>query len=651
VDAPSKSIYQFGPFTVDAARRVLLRDGEAVPLTPKAFDTLLVLVEHSGKVLEKDRLLDLLWPDSIVEEANLTYNISLLRKALGESPGDRRYIITIPGRGYRFGADVSEIDGEIETEAAEVTVERYRKSTLVIEQEETNQTAVAGYVTREGPRVASNLRGWKTVTITLAGLGLLVLLAIYLYPSNRPAPKLHAGVKTLAVLPFKHLDAESGDEYLGLGMADSLVTKLTNVRQVVVRPTSAILKYARQEKGPAEAGRELGVETVLEGTIRRSGDNIRVTVQLVRVEDGSALWAEKFDESFTDMFKIEDSISSRVAESLVPKLTGEEREALANRYTENTEAYQLYLKGRYHWNKHTQDGIDRSIEYFNQAIGKDPAYALAYAGLADSYLSIPTTDDRPVEAFQKGREAAGRALEIDDRLAEAYTSMGTVRFWFDWDWAGAERDFKRAIECNPNSAQAHFRYAHLLSNMGRHEESIAEVKRALALDPLSLLIISAAGQFFYHKRDYDQALDQARNALEIDQSFWIAHALIGRIYTEKRMYGDAIAELEKAVKLSGGNSVSYSHLGYAFAASGNREKAEKVINELKERSKQSYVPSNNIARIYAGLGEKQQALDLLERALNDRETGLTFLKVVPQWDAIRQEPRFKALLGRIGFTE
>jgi TolB-like protein/tetratricopeptide (TPR) repeat protein len=527
-------------------------------------------------------------------------------------------------------------------------VERYARSTVVISEQEPSSLEA---VSQSHAQRASYI--WHKPL--LAGLIVLALVffvsLLWLWVTRKSEEQSPSTpIKSLAVLPFRQLGAET-EEYLGLGIADSLITRLSNLREIKVRPTSSILKYINESRPPAEIGRELGVEAVLEGNIRRDGETLRVTIQLVKVEDGSALWAEKFDDRLTSIFSIEDSISGRMAENLAPRLTGVEREALARRYTENTEAYHLYLKGRYFWNKRTPEATYKAMEYFKHATEKDANYALAYVGLADSYLSVPITDTAPRETFPKAREAALRALEIDNRLAEAYAAIGLINFWYDWDWAEAETNFKRAIEYNPNSALCRFYYAHLLSNMGRHEEAIPEVRRVINLDPLSLVINSVCAQMFYHAREYDHAIEQARKVVEIDPDFWIARTLIGRIYAEKGMYGEAIAELQKGVQLSGGSTESYTQLGYAYAISGNRAQAEKVIDQLERLSRDRYVPLNNIARIYVGLGEKDRALDLLEKAVSDRETGLTYLKVVPQWDTIREMPRFKDLMRRIGFPE
>jgi TolB-like protein len=341
-------IYEFGPFRIDAHKRRLLRDGETVAVTPKAFETLLALVENSGKLLDKDDLMNLVWPDTVVEEANLTQNVSVLRRALGESSNERKYIVTVPGRGYRFIADVKELFDE----EGDLILARRTRSRVVIE--DVIETEI---------------------------------------PS-----------KSLCVLPFKSLSAEASDDYLGLGIADALITKLSNIRQIVVRPTSAVLRYADMSHDPVAVGRELKVESVLEGSIRRDSDRIRVTVQLVNVRDEAPLWADRFDEMFTDIFSVEDRISEQVARALVLKITGEEQKQLTKRQTENAEAYQNYLKGLYYTNKATSNGAMKGIEHYNRAIELDPNYALAYAGLAESYTWLSHLCLPPGEAMPRARD-------------------------------------------------------------------------------------------------------------------------------------------------------------------------------------------------------------------------------------------------------
>lgn len=640
----TRHFYEFGPFRIDAQKRLLMREGEAVPLKPKAFDMLLALVQHRGQVLEKDDLMGMLWPDSDVEESNLPLHISALRKALGESPNERGYIVTVPGRGYRFVADVEELDSE----GQDLIVERYTLSSIIIQE----QNASPDDAIRALPAARVFSDRFKLILAGFTILAVIGLLALGLWLGLSKKTERQSGnllIQSLAVLPFRQVGA-GGDEYLGLGIADSLITRLSNLREIKVRPTSAVLKYSNEPKQPADSGRELGVEAVLEGSIHRDGESVRVTVQLVMVADGLVLWAETFDDRFTGIFKIEDSISGRVAESLVSKLTGKEREVVAKHYTENTEAYELYMQGRYSFNKVTPEAIKKSIDYFLQATEKDPGYALAFAGLSDCYGSLPlNSDTSPREAFPKAKHAAERALEIDARLAESHVSMGSISFWFDWDWTKAESHFKRAIDLNPNYPLARFNYGHLLYNSGRFEEGKIEARRALELDPLSLLFNSATGQFLFEARQYDQAIDQLNKALEMEPNFWLTHLFLGKVYVQEGMYNEALIESQKALAFSGGNTEASSLMGYTYALSGNKKQAEKVLGELKKLSKQKYVPASNIALIYAGLGETDQALDWLEKAYDERDVHVTFLKTVSHWDSIRKEPRFTSLLQRASF--
>ncbi len=513
---PSKHLHEFGPFRLNAKERLLLNEGEIVPLTPKAFDMLLALVENSGHLLEKNELMQRLWPDSFVEEGSLAQNISLLRKALGESES-QKFIETVPRRGYRFVASVRELGGD---------ADQIRDRTI----------------------------------------------------------------KSMAVLPFKSLGVDDGDEYLGIGIAETLTTRLSSQKLLTVRPTSAVLKYASPEKDTVVAGRELAVDSVLEGSIRRLGKRIRVTARLVSVPDDSVLWADKFDENFTDIFKVEDSISAKVAEALALKLSGEERKRLTKRYTDDAEAYQLYLKGRYFWNKRTEGGFNQGIAQFKQAVEKDSNYALAYAGLADSYIGLTFYNfTAPNETMPKAKEAAMKALAIDNSLAEAHTSLAHVLMNYDWNWFEAEKEFKLSIELNPDYATAHQWYAiHYLTAMGRPEEALQEMKRALELEPTSLIMNTFMGATFYFAGRYDEAIEQCRRTIEMDPNFAVAHWHLGLAFEQKSMFEQAVAEFQKVVILSGGSPLMKAALGFAYAKSGVRNKANKILNELRKLSAQRY---------------------------------------------------------------
>jgi TolB-like protein/Flp pilus assembly protein TadD len=455
--------------------------------------------------------------------------------------------------------------------------------------------------------------------------------------------------KKIAVLPFKPLLPENRDQVLELGMADSLITKLSNVREMVVRSLNSVRKYGGLEQDPLAAGRELQVNSVLEGNVQKSGDRIRVTARLIRVADGSSLWANTFDEKFTDVFSVQDAISQKVADALALRLSREENKRLTKRYTDNVEAYQLYLTGRYHWNRLTPPEIAKSIGFFKQAIDLDPTYALAYFGLADAYRALaPTSEVPPKDILPQAKAAATKALEIDESLAEPHATLAFIHTWFDWDWAGAEREAKRAIELNPNFGLAHIAYAQLLSYRGLHQEAISEAARARDLDPLSSIINTLNGSILLYARRDDEASMTLQKTLELDPNFWIAHYFFGKTYLAKKKYSDAIAEFSKARELSGGNSLAIGMIGYGWALAGDLAKARAVLTELKSLSGQRYIPPSNVAVLCFALGEKDEAFIWLEKAYQDHDVRLSRMKVDPEWDSMRSDPRFVAILKRIG---
>jgi TolB-like protein/class 3 adenylate cyclase/Flp pilus assembly protein TadD len=454
--------------------------------------------------------------------------------------------------------------------------------------------------------------------------------------------------KRIAVLPFKPLVPENRDQVLELGMADSLIAKLSNIREMVVRSLNSVRKYGGLDQDPLAAGRELAVGSVLEGNVQKSGDRIRVTARLISVPDGSSLWANTFDEKFTDVFAVQDTISQKVADALALRLSGEESKRLTKRYTENVEAYQLYLTGRYHWAKLTPPEVRKSIEFFNKAIDLDPTYALAYFGLADAYRALaPSSDVPPKDTLPKAKAAATKAIELDESLAEPHVSLSFIHSWLDWDWAGAEREARRAIELNPNLGFAHLAYAQALSHVGRHQEAVAEAAKARELDPLSLYINALNGQYLISAGRYDEAIAKLKQTLELDPNFWIAHFMLGTAYVEKRLYPEALTEFSKATELSKGNAESIMMTGYTWAKAGESAKARAVLAQLKALADQ-HVPAEHIAMLCSALGEKDEAFVWLEKACENREVRLCRLKVDPRWDSLRSDPRFVAILKRIG---
>jgi DNA-binding winged helix-turn-helix (wHTH) protein/TolB-like protein/Flp pilus assembly protein TadD len=650
-----KRLYEFGRFRLDPEERLLLRDEEIVPLTPKAFDLLLALVENSGHLLEKEELMQRLWPDSFVEEGSLAQNVSLLRKTLVESD-DQRFIETVPRRGYRFVVPVRELQDD-----AALRVQEHSQTAIVGEASQqpgiSERFAEAGQVgEREALAASSRMneplrrRPKQAVLVTSLALAVVVAALLYFLVLRKPEQGAGRAIKSIAVLPFKSLGADGADEYLGVGIAETLTTRLSSLKLLTVRPTSAVLKYTASEQGTVVAGQELGVDSVLEGSIRRLGERVRVTARLVSVREGSLLWAEKFDENFTDIFRVEDSISGRVIEALALKLSGKQQEILTRRYTDNAEAYQLYLKGRYFWNKRTEDGFKRGVELFKQAVEKDSSYALAYAGLADSYIGLTFYNfAAPHEAMPRAKEAAMSAIRIDETLAEAHASLAHVRVNYDWDWADAQKEFKRSIGLNPDYATAHEWYGiHYLTPREQFDEAIQEMKRAQELEPTSLVMNTFLGAALYFARRYDQAIEQCQRTIEMDPNFAVAHWHLGLAYVQKEMVNEAIDEFKRAIALSGDSPLMTAALGHAYAKAGKKNEALIVLDGLGELSKHHYVSSYEIATIYVALGEKEQAFQWLEKSYGERCFHQIYLKVWPEFDSLRSDPRFQDLLRRIG---
>lgn len=584
--------YEFGSFRLDVSERRLLRDGQPVSLQPKVFETLLALVENSGRLVEKNELISRLWPDTFVEEVTLARNISDLRKALGESSAEHKYVETVPKAGYRFVANVTQV-GAGETA---VFVRRRTSSRVVVEVE------------------------------------------------NDSAPAL----QSIAVLPFRLLAGGVDNEYLGPGLADALITRLSTIRRIRVRPTSAVLRYVGLMPDPVVAGRDLGVDSVLEGSIQSSDERIRVTVQIVSAHDGASLWAGKFDEKLTDIFSVEDSISEQVAAALMLRLTGEEKKLLTRRYTHSTEAYQLYLRGRFFWYKRTEKGMRKGIEYFNQAIEEDPAYAAAYDGLSDSYTLLAIRGMiPPKEGFEKAKAAAAKALEIDGTLGEAHASLAHVSL-HDWDWSGLEEIFKRAIDLNPAHAIAYHWYAEYLAAMKRFDDAIDTVKQALKIDPLSPIISLTMATAYYQARRYDEAIEALLKGLEIDPNHSSLRSKLAEAYLQKGIYETAVNEMQEAVSLSGRSTERLAGLGRIYAAAGRSSQAREILDELYQLSKEKYVSPYCVAMVYAALAENDTAFAWLEQAYEERNPNLIELNTEPAFDGLRPDTRYGNLAQRIG---
>ncbi len=635
MNEPQTQNFEFGEFRVDAVKRLLLKgDGAIIPLTPKVFELLLYFVRNNGRMIEKDELMREIWTDTIVEESNLSQNISILRRVLGEKRGENQFIVTVPGRGYKFVAEVAQDSSRFKVQSS--------KSSEIQDSKFKIQDSFAK---DQRPKTEDQNRK----IFAFAALILLVAIgtAFYLWRNSNESTSVPS-IKTVAVLPFKPLVAENRDEALEMGMADTLIARLGSNREIVVRPLSSVRKFGNLEQDAQSAGRELGVESVLDGSVQRWGDKIRVNVRLVSTADGASLWSGTFDEKLTDIFVVQDAISQKVAAALALHLSNEEKKHLMGRSTENVEAYRFYLQGRYHALKLTPPEIRKGIKFYQQAVDTDPLYALAFAGMAQAYTSLPITSDVPPnEAFPQAKAAAQKALEIDENLAEARIVLGVVEFWFEWDWRGGEAELKKAIAISPNNADAHRFYSVLLTVLGRYDEALSEMETARQLDPLSLVSNALKGQsLFYAGRDAE-AVDQLNKTLEIEPNFWIAHIILARVYIRQKRFDEAFAEAKKAGEFSGGNSEAVSLAGYAMAKAERRDEALAMLEELNSRANQRYVPSYNVAMIYNGLGEREEALNQLEKAFKERDARMMLLKVEPKWNNLRSEPRFVEIIKRM----
>lgn len=648
MDSLVRTLYEFGPFHLDPSERLLLYHGRPVMMTPKAFDMLVVFVERSGHLVEKEELMSAVWPNAFVEEGNLCVIVSMLRKALSVDTSEHKYIETVSKRGYRFSAEVRNVSegcfGIPQSVPTEEPAEADFRGTVPAA-----QVSVPVSVAPPNFPLAFS---WKmllsAVAITFA---ILVSTRVLLTKAKTTVPPLNTvAVRSFAILPFQTLGAKSDDEYLGLGVADAVITKLANSEKLVVRPTSAIQKYAGVSQDPLAAGREQEVDAVLGGRIQREGNRLRLTVQLIRVRDGAQLWADTFDEEFTNIFAVEDEVSEQVAQSVRLKLTGEERKRFSKRPTGSRDAYEAYIKGRYFWNKRTEDGIGKGLRYFQQAIALDPTFAQAYVGVADSYATLGLYSLRPPkDAFPAAKEAARKALEMDDGLAEAHATLGLIYFYYDWNGLAAESEFRKAFAENANYAMAHSWNGENLAAMGRFSEAVQEAGLAQEDDPLSLIINTNAGWTQFLAGHPDQAIETLKKAIEIDPTFPRTHFRLGSVYAQMGQYDRAIAELQKAVQLSDGNAYYEGSLGQAYAASGNMGGARKILDLLEKRNRSEHVPAYAIAVVYAGLGEKEQAFASLRKAVEDRSASMVFLKMDPALSNLHSDPRFGELTRRLAF--
>jgi serine/threonine-protein kinase len=503
--------------------------------------------------------------------------------------------------------------------------------------------------------VPRRVGGWTNRTKSIAAGALLLIVVLGFYVAYRAirsgtvnAKAEPASIDSIAVMPLVNAGHDQNAEYLSDGITESLINRLSQIPSLRVMSRSAVFRYKDKETPAKKIGEDLSVRAVLKGEVKQIGDQISIDVELIDANDEHQIWGDQYVRKFADVLAIQREIAQEISAKLRLKLSGAEKQQLAKNFTESAEAYQLYLKGRFYWNKRTEDGYQKAIDYFHEAIGKDPNYALAYTGLADSYSFLSSQGIRaPGEMFPLAKDAAMRAAALDDSLAEAHSSLGYVRLYYDWDWNGAAQEYKRAIDLNPNYATAHHGYAYYLVSMGKMEEAIAEIKRAQELDPLSLIVNTDHGEFYYFAHRPDQAIEQLHRALDLDAGFVRAHFLLARAYAQKGDCNQAIAEFQKANQLEAKVEM-LGALGQGYASCGRKAEARRVLNQLLQLSKQSYVSPHWIASIYAGLGENDAAFEWLDKAAEKRFGPLIYLNVNPIWDNVRSDPRFKTLRQRVG---
>ncbi|HUR97388.1 MAG TPA: tetratricopeptide repeat protein, partial [Pyrinomonadaceae bacterium] len=618
-------------------------DGVPMHLPAKEFETLLLLVENNGKALSKDQMMSSVWQDAFVEEGNLAKQVSKLRKLLKGDRDGGANIETIPKHGYRFSADVRLVESE---SASPIILQRRTVKRITIAPGSENDHVPMPRALPPAPRAIA-----RRIILPLTVLVLLSGVVLFWY-WNRSAPSRVSQIKSIAVLPLRSLTPDEEIDALGLGLTDSLITELGSVRHIVVRPIASVRGFSNSTEDALEIGRKLRVDAVLDGTIQEAGGRLRINARLVSTANGEQIWAEKFDDNFTNMFEVQDRISEQAARTLTAMLTGQpsNQGRLTKRYTENPAAFDAYLKGRYHWNKRNDADFRRAIEYFNRAVELDPNYALAYAGLADSHILLAVWGtEPPASSMELAKQAALKALSADPNIAEAHTSLAFVKWVYDWDFPGADAEFLRAIELNPNYATAHHWRSYYLVSMDRGDEAILAIKRAQELEgPLSLGIMTDVGEIYCWAKHYEDAIEHLNEVIRVEPNYAVAHYELGIAYLKTNKITEAVAELSRARELESEPRI-VSALAFAFGAGGRPDEARAFIGELEAESARRYVSPFSIAIAYAGLGEDETAIDWLRKARAERSDAMAILKVHPLLSRLHANPRFMKLAQEVGY--
>jgi len=632
------SVVRFGTYEVSLQSGEVRKAGVKIRVQQQPMKLLEILLERPGEVVTREELRSRVWADESFGDFDQAVNIAIgkLRSALGDSAENPRYIETLPKRGYRFIAQVSVVAADGRTKKSESAAGHIPGTDFGL------------LLQGAGSTVAPKRRQWPTrrVTVGLTLVLSLAILAVWLIRSRGPAP---TGIRSLAVLPLDNLSGDVSQDYFADGMTDELITDLAQISALRVISRTSVMVYKGARKPLPQIARELNVDAVVEGTVLRFGDQVRITAQLIEASSDKHLWSQSYQGELRDTLPLQNRVATAIADQIRINLTPQEQAALRNAKVVNPEAYESYLKGRYFWNKRTADGLKVALAYFNQAIEEDPKYAQAYAGLADTYALLGDWQYAvmaPKEALPKAKTAAIKALELDGALGEAHNSLAFVLDGFDWDLDSGGKEFRRSIELSPSYATAHNWYAWHLSLLGRYDEAIVEMRRSEELDPLSLIINADLAELLVLAHSYDESIRQSRKTIEMDANFALAHNQLAQAYLGKHMYDEAVAELRKAVQLSEGSPTCIANLARAYAASGKKREALELLSDLKKRSISSHSNSSEIAMIYASLGEADQAMNWLEKGYEARFNPGVLLR--PGFDPLRSDSRFQDLLHRIG---
>jgi DNA-binding winged helix-turn-helix (wHTH) protein/TolB-like protein/Tfp pilus assembly protein PilF len=641
------SHYEFGSFRLHPSEQLLLREDAPVPLAPKAFELLVALIANHGHLVTRETLMQTVWADSFVEETNLTVNISLLRKILGNTPEGLPWIATVPKRGYRFDGPVTVHppgNGVVQTLTPAPAEEK-----LAALEEEPGTSPPENSVSKGvlSFSLGSDRRKWFLTAAALLATIACAWIGIRIY-GLRHSTQL-TSLRAIAVLPFQSADAVTEDQYLGIGLTDALITRLGRLSQIVVRPIGAVRSFGK-EADPVIVGKQLNVQAVLDGTVQHAGNRIQVAVRLRRADDGTMIWSDSFDEPDSTDFEIEDTISQQLAKALTLQLSRDEEHRLATPNTPNRQAYELYTQGRYYWNKRSVESVQKSIDLFRQATNLDPNYAVAWSGLADAWIlagSYGNSFLAPGVAMPKAKEAAERAVALDDSSAEAHTSLAYIHLVWDWDHEAAEEEFKRALQINPGYVNAHHWYSHELVALGRIAESHEQSEAALSLDPADVVMNEHMAWHHLMAREYDRSIPQAYKAVQLDPGFVQAHRVLALdlLYTGHSQ--EACAEFQKGVELSHDDPVANSYLARCYAQTHRPADARRILAGLEQASTERYVSAAEIAAVYAALNDSESALKWLDTACDEHAGALIYLSVDRVWDSLRKSSRFQADVRRV----